>query len=69
MEKIHKLEGNYNPHDFEDDLYKKWEESGYFKPSMDKTKESYCIMMPPPNVTGKLHMGHALDASIQDYLI
>ena len=69
MERIHKLEGNYNPHDFEDSLYQKWEESGYFKPSMDKTKESYCIMMPPPNVTGKLHMGHALDASIQDYLI
>ena len=69
MERTHKLEGNYNPHEFEDDLYQKWEESGYFKPSMDKTKESYCIMMPPPNVTGKLHMGHALDASIQDYLI
>ena len=69
MERIHKLEGSYNPHDFEDSLYQKWEESGYFKPSMDKTKESYCIMMPPPNVTGKLHMGHALDASIQDYLI
>ena len=69
MEREHKLEGNYNPHDFEDSLYQKWEESGYFKPSMDKTKESYCIMMPPPNVTGKLHMGHALDASIQDYLI
>ena len=69
MERTHKLEGNYNPHEFEDDLYQKWEESGYFKPSMDKTKESYCIMMPPPNVTGKLHMGHAFDASIQDYLI
>ena len=69
MEREHKLEGSYNPHDFEDSLYQKWEESGYFKPSMDKTKESYCIMMPPPNVTGKLHMGHALDASIQDYLI
>ncbi len=39
------------------------------KPSMDKTKESYCIMMPPPNVTGKLHMGHALDDTIQDVLI
>lgn len=69
MEREHKLEGSYNPHDFEDSLYEKWENSGYFKPSMDKTKESYCIMMPPPNVTGKLHMGHALDASIQDYLI
>ena len=65
----HKLNDKYNPKDFEDRLYEKWEESGYFKPSMDKNAESYCIMMPPPNVTGKLHMGHALDASIQDFLI
>ena len=63
------LENKYNPKDFEDDLYKEWEEKGYFKPSMDKTKESFCIMMPPPNVTGKLHMGHALDDTIQDILI
>ena len=59
----------FNPKDFEDRLYKEWEEKGYFKPSMDNTKESYCIMMPPPNVTGKLHMGHALDDTIQDILI
>ncbi|MFR2788184.1 MAG: valine--tRNA ligase [Clostridia bacterium] len=59
----------FNPKDFEDKLYKEWEEKGYFKPSMDKSKESYCIMMPPPNVTGKLHMGHALDGTIQDILI
>ena len=65
----HKLNEKYNPKDFEDELYQKWEEKGYFKPSMDKNAESYCIMMPPPNVTGKLHMGHALDASIQDFLI
>ena len=65
----HKLNDKYNPKDFEDKLYEKWEENGYFKPSMDKNAESYCIMMPPPNVTGKLHMGHALDASIQDFLI
>lgn len=65
----HKLNDKYNPKDFEDSLYQKWEENGYFKPSMDKNAESYCIMMPPPNVTGKLHMGHALDASIQDFLI
>ena len=64
-----KLEGTYNPKDFEDELYKEWEEKGYFKPSMDKNKEPYCIMMPPPNVTGKLHMGHALDETIQDSLI
>ena len=63
------LKEKYNPKDFEDKLYKEWEEKGYFKPSMDKTKESYCIMMPPPNVTGRLHMGHALDDTIQDILI
>lgn len=63
------MENNFNYSKREDEIYKNWEEKGYFKPSMDKTKESYCIMMPPPNVTGKLHMGHALDASIQDFLI
>ena len=64
-----KLEGNYNPKEFEDKLYNEWEEKGYFKPNNDKTRENYCIMMPPPNVTGKLHMGHALDGTIQDILI
>ena len=63
------LKEKYNPKEFEEKLYEHWEEKGYFKPSMDKTKESYCIMMPPPNVTGKLHMGHALDDTIQDILI
>ena len=63
------LENKYNPKEFEDKLYEEWEKKGYFKPSMDKTKESFCIMMPPPNVTGKLHMGHALDGTIQDILI
>lgn len=67
--KNHELNEKYNPKEFEEKLYKLWEENGYFKPSMDKTKESYSIMMPPPNVTGKLHMGHALDATIQDFLI
>lgn len=63
------LNEKYNPKEFEEKLYKHWEEEGYFKPNMDKSKESYCIMMPPPNVTGKLHMGHALDDTIQDILI
>jgi len=65
----HKLMDKYNPKEFEEKLYEQWEKKGYFKPSMDKTKESYCIMMPPPNVTGKLHMGHALDGTLQDILI
>ncbi len=64
-----KIENKYNPKDFEDKLYEEWEKGGYFKPSMDKTKPSYSIVMPPPNVTGKLHMGHALDGTIQDILI
>ena len=67
--KNHKLMDKYNPKEFEEKLYNEWEKKGYFKPSMDKTKESYCIMMPPPNVTGKLHMGHALDGTLQDILI
>ena len=65
----HNLDGKYEPDKFEDEIYKNWEEKGYFKPSGDKTKGSYCIMMPPPNVTGKLHMGHALDGTLQDILI
>ena len=63
------LEGKFNPKEFEEKLYEEWEKKGYFKPSMDKDKKPYCIMMPPPNVTGKLHMGHALDDTIQDILI
>ncbi len=65
----HSLEEKYEPKGFEEEIYKNWEKNGYFKPSMDKTKEPYCIMMPPPNVTGKLHMGHALDGTLQDILI
>lgn len=65
----HKLNDKYNPKDFEEKIYKATEEKGYFKANMNKEKESYCIMMPPPNVTGKLHMGHALDGTIQDILI
>ena len=64
-----KLADKFNPKDFEDKLYSEWEKKGNFRPSGDKTKEPYCIMMPPPNVTGKLHMGHALDDTIQDVLI
>ena len=65
----HKMNDKFNPKDFEDKLYQEWEEKGYFKPSNDKTKETFCVMMPPPNVTGKLHMGHALDDTLQDILV
>ena len=67
--KNHKLDDKYNFKNFEEKLYSNWEEKGYFKPSDDRTKKPYCIMMPPPNVTGKLHMGHALDDTMQDVLI
>ncbi len=69
MENKHKLAEKFNPKDFEDKLYENWEKKGYFKPSNDKSKETYCVMMPPPNVTGKLHMGHALDCTLQDILV
>lgn len=69
MNEKHKLQDKFNPKDFEDKLYEEWESKGFFKPSDDKSKKPYCIMMPPPNVTGKLHMGHALDDTIQDVLI
>ena len=65
----HELAGKYDPKEFEDKIYKRWEEQGYFKPSDDRTKEPYTIVIPPPNITGKLHMGHALDETIQDILI
>ncbi len=59
----------YDPHEVEDRLYKKWEESGYFKVDSSSEKEPYTIVMPPPNVTGQLHMGHAMDGTLQDTLI
>ncbi|CAM3158304.1 valine--tRNA ligase [Vibrio rarus] len=63
------MEKTYNPQSIEQDLYQTWEEKGYFKPHGDTTKESYSIMIPPPNVTGSLHMGHAFQDTIMDTLI
>ena len=65
----HNLEGAYAPNEFEEKLYENWEAKDYFKPNMKKGTPRYCLMMPPPNVTGKLHMGHALDGTLQDILI
>lgn len=59
----------YNPKEVEERLYNTWVEKGYFTPTPDKTKESFTIVIPPPNVTGQLHMGHALDETLQDILI
>ncbi|XKM14530.1 valine--tRNA ligase [Orbaceae bacterium ac157xtp] len=63
------LDKTYSPHEIEQPIYKHWEESGYFKPSGDKSQPSYCIAIPPPNVTGSLHMGHAFQQTIMDALI
>lgn len=63
------LEKNYNPKDFEEKIYEKWENDGDFKPDMRSKNEAFSIVIPPPNVTGVLHMGHALDDTLQDILI
>ena len=63
------LEKNYNPKTIEDRIYKKWEDSFSFVADPNSKKKPYTIIMPPPNITGKLHMGHALDISLQDTLI
>ena len=63
------LEKNYNPADIETRLYEKWQEKKYFHAEVDKDKKPFTIVMPPPNITGQLHMGHALDNTMQDILI
>lgn len=63
------LEKNYNPELFEDRIYRKWEEEGYFIAKKDENKKPFTIVMPPPNVTGNLHMGHALNNALQDIII
>eukprot|EP00826_Nyctotherus_ovalis_P029498 TRINITY_DN2331_c0_g1_i3.p1 TRINITY_DN2331_c0_g1~~TRINITY_DN2331_c0_g1_i3.p1 ORF type:complete len:143 (-),score=10.69 TRINITY_DN2331_c0_g1_i3:36-464(-) len=63
------LSKKYNPKEVENKTYKTWEENGYFKAKVNKEKTPYTIVMPPPNITGQLHMGHALDDTIQDIII
>ncbi len=63
------LPKTYDPKEIEDRLYKKWEENGYFHAEADRSKKPFTIVMPPPNITGQLHMGHALDNTMQDILI
>ncbi|MFR1366868.1 MAG: valine--tRNA ligase [Alphaproteobacteria bacterium] len=63
------LEKNYNPKDFEEKIYSDWERDNDFKPDMRSDKDAFCVVIPPPNVTGVLHMGHALDDTLQDILI
>ena len=59
----------YDPKSFEERIYKEWEEKKYFTPKIDKNKKPFSIVMPPPNITGRLHLGHALDNTLQDMLI
>ena len=63
------LEKNYDPSAIEDRLYQKWLDKKYFHAEVDRSKKPFTIVMPPPNITGKLHMGHALDNTMQDILI
>jgi len=63
------LAKTYDPKGIEDRLYQKWETNGYFHAKADKSKKPFTIVMPPPNITGQLHMGHALDNTMQDILI
>lgn len=63
------LEKNYNPAEIESRLYEKWENKKYFHAEVDRSKKPFTIVMPPPNITGQLHMGHTLDNTLQDILI
>jgi len=62
------MQKNYNPKDYEDRIYAEWMQNGYFHSEPDGSREPFCIVMPPPNITGQLHMGHALDNAVQDAL-
>ena len=63
------LPKTYAPSEFEDRIYQNWVEKGYFTPDPASTAPSFSVVIPPPNVTGQLHMGHALDETLQDILV
>ena len=65
---MRELEKNYNPQGFEKRIYESWEKDGDFRAEIDDSKKPFTIVMPPPNITGQLHMGHALDETLQDVL-
>ncbi|MBQ2805760.1 MAG: valine--tRNA ligase [Clostridia bacterium] len=69
MNSYNELPKTYSPGDFEDKIYANWCEKGYFTPTIDHSKPSFTIVIPPPNITGQLHRGHALDNTLQDILI
>ena len=64
-----KLAKTYDPREVEDRIYKSWLDGGYFHAEADPAKKPYTIVIPPPNITGQLHMGHALDETLQDILV
>ena len=66
---MNQLEKNYNPREFEKKVYQFWMEKEYFHAEVNENKKPFTIMLPPPNITGELHLGHALDQTIQDILI
>ncbi len=68
MEEKNNIAKTYDPKQVEDRLYNEWEEKGYFHAVVDESKEPFCIVIPPPNITGQLHMGHALDNTLQDII-
>jgi len=63
------MEKTYNPQEFEGRIYQDWLKNGYFTAKVDKKKEPFTIVIPPPNITGQLHMGHALNDTIQDVIV
>ncbi len=69
MDRYHELPKTYAPGEFEDRIYQTWCEKGYFTPDVNNTAEHFSVVIPPPNVTGQLHMGHALDETLQDILV
>src|SRR5210317_892824 len=64
-----KTQTGYDPHAFEEERYEQWVERGYFHADPDSAKPHFSIVIPPPNVTGSLHMGHALNNTLQDVLV
>ena len=69
MNSYNELPKVYSPSDFEDRIYQNWCDKGYFTPDVNNPAPSFSVVIPPPNVTGQLHMGHALDETLQDILV
>ena len=63
------MQTTYSPKDFEERIYREWMDKGCFRAEIDPAKVPFTVMMPPPNITGQLHMGHAMDETMQDILI